>query len=270
MPPELFGLRDRVVVITGGLGQLGTEFARSAAAHGARVVVLDLDVDPSRRPAMPPELAGRFLYLAADVCDRASLEGALAAIERTWEAPYALINNAALDAPPDAPASENGPFEDYPKASWDRILEVNLGGPFLCAQVFGGRMAALGRGTIVNISSIYGVVSPDQRLYEYRRVGNVPFVKPVAYSASKSGLMNLTRYLATYWAGRGVRVNTLTLAGVFRGQDPAFLEAYIARMPMGRMADPSEYNGAVVFLCSDASKYMTGSNLVIDGGWTAW
>jgi NAD(P)-dependent dehydrogenase (short-subunit alcohol dehydrogenase family) len=270
VPPDTFNLNDRVVVVTGGMGQLGAQFSQTIAEHGGRVVVLDLDVAPAKRPSLSAATAGRVMYLAADICDRSQLERALAEIEREWESPFGLINNAAIDAPPDAPASENGPFEQYPLASWDRILEVNLGGTFQCCQVFGGRMAERGRGTIVNISSIYGVVSPDQRIYEYRRQNGEPFVKPVSYSVSKSGLLNLSRYLATYWAARGVRVNTLTLAGVFRSQDPAFLKEYCARMPMGRMAQPDEYNGAVVFLCSDASRYMTGSNLVIDGGWTAW
>jgi NAD(P)-dependent dehydrogenase (short-subunit alcohol dehydrogenase family) len=269
MIPELFALRDRVVVVTGGLGQLGTQFTRALAEHGARVAVLDLDVAPERRTLLPAALASRVMYVAADVRDRRQLEMALAAIETAWGPPYALINNAALDSPPDAPLSENGPFEEYSRESWDRVMEVNLAGVFHCCQVFGGRMAGQGAGAIVKISSIYGIVSPDQRLYEYRRKDGVPFIKPVGYAVSKSGLLNLTRYLATYWAGR-VRVNTLTLAGVFRSQDPAFLAQYCARMPAGRMAEPDEYNGAIVFLCSEASRYMTGSNLVIDGGWTAW
>jgi len=266
---DLYDVRDRVVVVTGGMGQLGAEFTRELASRGAKVAVLDVDVTAAKRPKLDASARDQVMYVAADIRVRPELENALAAIEKQWGAPHALVNNAALDSPPDAPASENGPFEDYPKESWDRVLDVNLTGTFLCCQVFGGRMAREGRGSIVNISSIYGMVSPNQQLYEYRRKDGAQFFKPVAYSASKSGLLNLTRYLATYWAPR-VRVNTLTLAGVFRSQDKAFLEEYTTRMPMGRMAEPDEYNGAIVFLCSDASKYMTGSNLVIDGGWTAW
>lgn len=270
MPADLFDVSKEIIIVTGAMGQLGHQFATTLVERGARVVVLDLDVTPAIRPEMPQGTEDRLLYVAADICDRAAVERALATIESHWGAPTGLINNAALDSPPNAPASENGPFESYSKSSWDRIMDVNVGGTFVCCQVFGGRMAQAGRGSIVNISSIYGMVSPDQRLYEYRAQAGVPFIKPVAYSASKSALMNLTRYLATYWARQGVRVNTLTLAGVFRNQDEQFLAGYTAKMPMGRMAQAHEYNGAVLFLCSGASGYMTGSNLVVDGGWTAW
>jgi NAD(P)-dependent dehydrogenase (short-subunit alcohol dehydrogenase family) len=149
-------------------------------------------------------------------------------------------------------------------------MSVNVTGVFVCCQVFGGAMAAAGRGSIVNVGSIYGLVSPDQRIYDYRARGGAPFFKPVAYSASKSALLNMTRYLATYWAPRHVRVNTVTFAGVYNGQDEEFLRGYTARVPLGRMARPDEYNGAIVFLMSDAASYMTGSNMIIDGGWTAW
>ncbi|MEW5724396.1 MAG: SDR family oxidoreductase, partial [Thermodesulfobacteriota bacterium] len=209
-------------------------------------------------------------YYQVDITRREELEAALADLKQAWGAPHGLVNNAALDSPPDAPPEENGPFETYPESSWDRIMAVNAKGVFLTCQVVGGAMAEAGRGSIVNVASIYGVLSPDQRLYEYRRRRGETFYKPVAYTASKSSLLGLTRYLATYWAPRGVRVNALVLAGVFNHQDPEFLKAYCAKVPLGRMARADEYNGAVVFLLSDASSYMTGSELVLDGGFTSW
>jgi NAD(P)-dependent dehydrogenase (short-subunit alcohol dehydrogenase family) len=264
MAADVFDLTGRVIVVTGGLGLLGRQFCAAVQARGGRAVALDLP--PGAGTASAPAAT----VVHADVRRRDALEAALATIRRELGEPHALINAAALDSPPDAPAGENGPFEDYPLESWNRVMDVNVTGLMLCCQVFGAAMAKAGRGSIVNVSSIYGLVSPDQRIYTYRAEGGAPFVKPVAYSASKSALLNLTRYLATYWAPNGVRVNTLTLAGVFNHQDPRFLEGYCSRIPVGRMARPDEYNGAVVFLCSDASGYMTGANLVMDGGWTAW
>jgi NAD(P)-dependent dehydrogenase (short-subunit alcohol dehydrogenase family) len=210
------------------------------------------------------------MFMTVDVTKRASIERALYEVNQRWGTPHALVNNAALDSPPNAPAEENGPFEDYPESSWDKVMQVNVKGVFLCSQVIGGQMAEAGRGSLINICSIYGIVSPDQRIYEYRRTASTTFFKPVAYSASKSALLNLTRYLATYWAGKNIRVNTLTFAGVANNQDEKFLEGYCAHVPLGRMAREDEYNGAVIFLISDASSYMTGSNMIIDGGWTAW
>jgi NAD(P)-dependent dehydrogenase (short-subunit alcohol dehydrogenase family) len=265
MSADPFDLTGRVVVVTGGLGQLGRQFAGALAARGARVAALDVASDAGAAP-----LPAGVRLVHADVRRRDSLEAALATIRNELGVPDALVNGAAIDSPPDAPAAENGPFEDYPLESWNRVMEVNVTGVMLCCQVFGAGMASAGRGSIVNIASIYGLVSPDQRIYAYRADADAPFIKPAVYSASKSALLNLSRYLATYWAPRGVRVNTLTLAGVYNAQDPRFLEAYCARIPIGRMARPDEYNGAVVFLCSDASAYMTGANMVVDGGWTAW
>jgi NAD(P)-dependent dehydrogenase (short-subunit alcohol dehydrogenase family) len=270
---SLFDLQGRVIVVTGALGQLGTQFCRALISHGAKVSGLDLaePESPKARDWLKAiNGAGAApLYIQGDVTDRASLQRAATEVSEKLGPVFGLINNAGLDSPPNAPIEENGPFETYPEGSWERVLEVNLTGPMLCCQVFGGTMARAGQGSIVNIGSIYGSLSPVQDIYAYRRQRNEAFFKPVAYSASKSGLINLTRYLATYWAPH-VRVNTLTLAGVAAGQDNEFLKGYLARMPMKRMAEPDEYNGAVVFLMSDAARYMTGSNLLIDGGWSAW
>ncbi len=263
MTKNPFDLSGRVVVVTGGNGQLGRAFTERLTAAGGRVAVLDRAVDrvAAGDAVMPVE---------ADVTSRASLEAALALIEGRFGTPDGLVNAAAIDAPPNAPAGENGPFETYPEASFDRVMQVNVKGVVLCCQVFGGAMAVAGRGSIVNIASIYGMVSPDQGLYEYRRQRGEEFYKPVAYSVSKSALYNLTRYLATYWGPQNVRVNTLTFAGVANNQAPEFLERYHRKVPLGRMADASECASTVQFLISDAASYMTGANLVVDGGFTAW
>ena len=272
MKKDIFDIRARIVVITGGLGQLGRQYVVALLDRGARVVVIDLPPDSGDSLDLISQLGGddHFYYFSADVTRRDSIVSVLKSIEKRWDVPHALINNAALDSPPDANLEENGPFETYPEESWDKVMNVNVKGVFLASQIFGGAMAKAGRGSIVNICSTYGIVSPDQRIYEYRKRHETPFIKPVAYSVSKSSLLNLTRYLATYWAKKGVRVNTITLGGVFNHQDEAFLKEYSTRVPLGRMAREDEYNGAIVFLISDASSYMTGSNLVIDGGWTAW
>ena len=204
-----------------------------------------------------------------DVTNRAAIEEATDEVVREFGHPHILVNAAALDSPPDAPPAEVGPVESYPEASFDEIMNVNVKGTFLSCQVIGARMAEAGRGSIVNISSIYGMLSPVQELYAFRRTEGQTFVKPIAYSVSKSALYNLTRYLATYWARSGVRVNTLTLAGVWDEQPQEFLDAYAARIPIGRMADAGEVVGPVAFLASDASSYVTGANLVVDGGCTA-
>ena len=272
MADNLLSVQDKIVVVTGGLGQIGRQFSLALVDNGAKVAIFDSQVNEQR-------VAERFgerhtdaglLFLPVDITQRSSIETGLEQVKATWDVPHALINNAGLDSPPDAPAEDTGPFESYPESSWDEVMRVNVKGVFLCCQVLGGQMAEAGRGSIINICSTYGMVSPDQRIYEYRRKGSAPFFKPVAYSASKSALFNLTRYLSTYWAGRNVRVNTLTLGGVFNNQDEEFLERFTARVPLGRMAREDEYNSAIIFMVSDGSSYMTGSNLVIDGGWTAW
>jgi NAD(P)-dependent dehydrogenase (short-subunit alcohol dehydrogenase family) len=268
---SLFDLGGRVVVVTGGLGQLGRQFSRALVQHSARVAILDILTDQARVKAALEAIGGedRVMALDADITSRASLERALKTIEARWQAPFGLVNNAALDSPPDAPAAENGPFETYPEASFDRVMDVNVKGTMLACQVFGEAMAQQREGSIVNVASIYGLVSPDQGLYDYRRAGGEPFYKPVAYAVSKSAIYNLSRYLAVYWGPAKVRVNTVTFAGVFNDQDPRFLEKYLPKVPLGRMADEADYNGTIVYLMADASSYMTGSNVVVDGGFTA-
>jgi NAD(P)-dependent dehydrogenase (short-subunit alcohol dehydrogenase family) len=270
----LFSVRDKVIVVTGGFGQIGAEFVRSLHERGARVAVTSRSevADPAARLGIDdPE--GRLLAITMDITDQASVDAGFDRVAAEWGVPTVVVNNAGLDTQPSAPPEVSGPFEEFPADVFREVVDTNLVGTFLVTQAAGRRMrdAGLG-GSIVNVGSIYGMVSPVQDIYAYKAEDTgIPFIKPVAYSAAKSGLYNLTRYCATYWGRAGIRVNTLTPSGVRRDtQDEKFQANYIARMPIGRMAEADEYNGALVFLASDASTYMTGSNLVVDGGWTAW
>lgn len=272
---DMFSVEGRIILITGGLGQIGAEFVREFHDRGARVAVASRSADDARLRALFPGAAesDRLFSVVMDITSKTSVTDAIAAVERHWGVPDVLINNAGLDTQPSAPPEVSGPFEDFPVEVFREVVDVNLVGTFLVTQAVGARMRAVGkRGSIINVGSIYGMVSPVQDIYAYKaEQTGVPFIKPVAYAAAKSGVYNLTRYCATYWGREGIRVNTLTPSGVRRdSQDAQFQENYIARMPIGRMAEADEFNGAVVFLASDASSYMTGSNLVIDGGWTAW
>ena len=260
MSDTLFSVKDRVVIVTGAAGKLGQAFTRSLAEAGARVAGIDV---------APVAESMSVKGFKCSITDGGELADMLAHLEADWGTPHGLVNAAAVDAPPNAPLEENGPFETYPRASWDRIMEINVTGMMLCCQVFGAAMAREGRGSIVNVASIYGMVSPDQALYQYRRDRGETFFKPITYSVSKSAVYNMTRYLAAYWGNRNVRVNTVTFGGVFANQEQAFLEGYRRKVPLGRMADLNEYNGVVRFLLSDAASYVTGSNLVADGGFTA-
>ena len=268
----LFSVADRVAVVTGGMGQLGVTYAAALIERGARVAVFDLAASPRvKNDAFTRGLANEtILAFQVDITDRRSVETAAAQVMQRRDVPHILVNNAALDSPPDAPPEEAGPFETYPLSSFDAVMDVNVRGSLIGCQVIGGAMAEKGRGSIINVSSVYGILSPCQDIYDFRRRRGEIFYKPAAYSVSKSAVLNLTRYLATYWARSGVRVNTLTPAGVFNNQPEAFLEAYCPRVPMGRMAQAHELCGALIFLASDASSYMTGANLVVDGGWSAW
>ncbi len=274
MNKPIFDIENRIVVVTGGLGQLGKQFSLSMVNSSARVAVIDqavgnVEIDEKISDAIDHE---RLMLINADITNRKSLEGALVKIKENWgEVPYGLVNNAALDSPPDAPPEETGPFEFFPEESWDRVMDVNVKGVLLSCQVFGKAMAESSGGSIINIGSTYGIVSPDHSIYEHTmNDGGPEFFKPVAYSASKSALLNLTRYIAVYWAKSGVRANTIALGGVFNNQDERFLGKYCSRVPMGRMANEDEYNGTIIYLISDASSYITGATIVLDGGLTAW
>ncbi|MDP3952692.1 SDR family oxidoreductase [Microbacterium sp.] len=271
----LFSVRDKIVVVTGGFGQIGAEFVRALHERGARVAVTSRSevTDPGARLGIAEANADSLIAIAMDITDQASVEAGFERIVREWGVPTVVVNNAGLDTQPSAPPEVSGPFENFPLEVFREVVDTNLVGTFLVTQVAGRHMRDADlSGSIINIGSIYGMVSPIQDIYAYKaEATGIPFIKPVAYSAAKSGLYNLTRYCATYWGRAGIRVNTLTPSGVRRDtQDATFQANYTERMPIGRMAEAHEFNGALVFLASDASGYMTGSNVVVDGGWTAW
>ncbi|MCK0976663.1 MULTISPECIES: SDR family oxidoreductase [Enterobacteriaceae] len=275
MEDTLFSVKDKVIIVTGGLGQLGAQYVKTLHERGAKVAALATRVDAARIDRVLGAIkdSDRLLCAEVNITDKASINRVLDSIEAKWGVPDGLVNNAGVDTQPSAPPEVSGPFEEFPEEVFREVVEVNLVGTFLMTQQVGKRMKQAGKGgSIINVGSIYGVVSPVQDIYSYKKEDTgIPFVKPVAYSAAKSGLYNFTRYCATYWGRDGIRVNTLTLSGVERSdQDPRFQKNYTNRIPIGRMAKAHEYNGAVVFLLSDASVYMTGSNVVVDGGWTAW
>lgn len=275
MEDTLFSVKDKVIIVTGGLGQLGAQYVKTLHERGAKVAALATRVDAARVDRVLGTIkdSDRLLCAEVNITDKASINRVLDSIEAKWGVPDGLVNNAGVDTQPSAPPEVSGPFEEFPEEVFREVVEVNLVGTFLMTQQVGKRMKQAGKGgSIINVGSIYGVVSPVQDIYSYKKEDTgIPFVKPVAYSAAKSGLYNFTRYCATYWGRDGIRVNTLTLSGVERSdQDPRFQKNYTLRIPIGRMAKAHEYNGAVVFLLSDASVYMTGSNVVVDGGWTAW
>jgi NAD(P)-dependent dehydrogenase (short-subunit alcohol dehydrogenase family) len=262
-------LQDRVVVLTGGGGLLGRNHSRALSCAGAHVVVADIDEDAANHVVSELHDA-EGMAVSMDITNPASIRQMVERVKQRFGRIDALVNNAAIDPKFD---SVNGgahthSFEEYPLELWRQSLDVNLTGAFLCTQAVAPSLLASGHGSVVNIASIYGIVGPDQRLYQ--QDGQQLQFKPVAYSVTKSALIGLTKYLATYWAGSNLRVNALTLGGVQAGHDADFVRRYSDRTPMGRMARPDEYGGALVFLLSDASSYMTGSNLVVDGGWTAW
>ncbi len=269
--PELFCLDGRVAIVTGGAGLLGAEFCRTLAEAGATVIVSDLDEKAARNVADAILQSG---YTARAACTnvteadsvKKTVDSALSAFGRL----DILVNSAALDPKfdPESERAHSGAFEDYPLALWQQALDVNLTGMFLACQAAVHPMLAQGSGTIINVASIYGVVSPDQRLYQHE--GQPPRFKPVYYTVTKSGVIGLTKYLAAYYAGKNIRVNTLTPGGVFNDHDDEFTQQYAARSIQGRMAEKDEMNGALLFLASDASSHMTGGNLIVDGGWTVW
>jgi 2-deoxy-D-gluconate 3-dehydrogenase len=273
---ELFDLTGRVAVVTGGAGLLGAQFCQTLAEAGASVVVADLNAQAGNRLARSFQERGcHAIPIECDVTDPDSVQRLVSKTLHAYGRLDILVNSAALDPKFDPGHQQadihqpgSGAFESFPLEAWDQALAVNLTGAFLCCQAAAQPMLAQGAGVIVNLSSIYGLAGPDQRLYQ--RLDGPPQYKPVYYSVTKAGILGLTRYLATYYAGKNIRVNALSPGGVYNGHDQSFVQAYSARAVLGRMAEKDEMNGALLFLVSDASAYMTGANLVVDGGWTAW
>lgn len=268
---DLFNLKDRVAVVTGGNGALGSEYAEAFIKSGAKVAVFDIKKENNPKIQKLIDEGKPVMAEIVDITKKNEVAAAYDKVVEKFGAPTILVNNAGLDSHPSAPAAQNGPFENYPEEVWDVMLDSHLKGMFFMSQFFIKKFREAGekRGSIINISSTYGIVSPDQSVYEFRRRGGEKYFKPVGYSVAKSGVLNFTRWLAEYAAPFGIRVNTLAPGGVYAGQDKEFIKEYEKRTPLGRMAEKIDYNGAVIFLASEASGYMTGSLLVVDGGWTA-
>jgi NAD(P)-dependent dehydrogenase (short-subunit alcohol dehydrogenase family) len=271
---EKFDLTGRVAVVTGGVGLLGSEFCRTLAEAGAAVAIVDLNESASQAVA-DSLTSGRYkaLALPTDITQPESVTTAVEKVISTFGRLDILVNSAALDPKFDPEAVNKGitpgAFEDYPLDLWNSALNVNLTGMFLTTQACVKPMIAQGKkGSIINICSTYGLNGPDQRIYV--KDGKRVAFKPIYYTVTKAGVMGFTKYLAAYYAETEIRVNALTPGGVFNNHEDYFVKNYSAKTILGRMARKDEMNGALLFLASDASSYMTGNNVVVDGGWTAW
>ena len=272
----MLDMQGQVIVITGGAGFLGRHFAAAVAEMGATPVLLDLDAGQVAE-AVQALAADGFTALGhhLDITDSTQVQETVARVAKYFGQITGLVNAAAFAMKnlQEAEGDFFAPFETYPRDLWQVSLDVNLTGTFLVTQAVGQVMKDGGGGSIVNIASDVAIISPDQRIYEpdaERGYAGVPFNTPAAYAVSKAGILSMTRYLATYWAKAGIRVNSISPAGVHREQDPAFVAELASRIPLGRMAEPQELKGAVVYLTSNASTFVTGANLVVDGGRTIW
>jgi 2-deoxy-D-gluconate 3-dehydrogenase len=271
---DKFNLKDKVAVVTGGVGLLGAEFCRTLAEAGAAVAVVDLNADAAAKVADGLTQSGyKSKGIPTDITKPDSVNGMVDSVLSAFGRLDVLVNSAALDPKfdPDAAARGIAPgaFEDYPLEQWNAAMNVNLTGMFLVTQACVKPMVAQGKkGSIINICSTYGLNGPDQRIYikDGKRVA----FKPVYYTTTKAGVMGFTKYLAAYYAGTEIRVNALTPGGVYNNHEEYFVKNYSAKTIMGRMAKKDEMNGALLFLASEASSYMTGNNVIVDGGWTAW
>ena len=271
---DKFDLSGRVAIVTGGVGLLGTEFCKTLAEAGAAVAVVDLNASASQETTDSLTNSGyKALAVSADITKPDSVNAMVEKIVSEFGRIDVLVNSAALDPKFDPDAAKKGiapgAFEDYPLDDWNAALNVNLTGTFLVTQACVNQMIAQGKkGSIINICSTYGLNGPDQSIYI--KDGERVAFKPVYYTVTKAGVMGFTKYLAAYYAGTEIRVNALTPGGVFNNHEEYFVKNYSAKTIIGRMAKKDEMNGALLFLASDASSYMTGNNVIVDGGWTAW
>lgn len=269
---DQFDLSGRTAIVTGGGGILGQGFCEVLAAHGANVAVFDVNEAAAAKTVEAIKQSAskaRTIAVACDVSSAGSVAAAVARVVKEFGGIDILHNNAATKT--GNLADFFAPFEEYTIDTWREIMGVNIDGMFLMAQAAGRQMLAQGRGgSIIQTASIYGVVAPDQRIYEGSQYLDRAINTPAVYSTSKAAVIGLTKYLAAYWGAHGIRVNTLTPGGVESGQNDVFSRKYSARVPLARMARADEMQSALLFLASDASSYMTGQNLVIDGGLTCW
>ena len=266
---KIFSLENKTAIVTGALGLIGKEHCKALSEAGANVVVAD--IDEVKCSEFAKTLSPQSFGASLDVTKPETIKNLRDKILKKFGHINILVNNAAINDMFENPkaASEQSKFENYPLELWQKSVDVNLTGVFLCSQILGSEMAKQKSGSIINIASTYGIAAPDQSLY-IKQDGTQSFFKPPAYSATKGAVIMFTKYLAAYWGKDGVRVNTLTPGGVENNQDEFFIEKYSSKTPLGRMANPYDYKGALIFLASDASSYMTGANLVVDGGWTCW
>jgi NAD(P)-dependent dehydrogenase (short-subunit alcohol dehydrogenase family) len=268
---SVFDVAGRVAVVTGALGLLGREHCEALCQAGARVVLTDLNADALGGFAqrLRETHGAETLAVPADITNAADVDALRDAVLARFDGIDVLVNNAAIDDKFGPGAAEESRFENYSLERFRRQLDVNVTGVFLGCQRLGSVMAERGRGSIINVASTYGLVAPNQDLYR-REDGTQAFWKGAAYPASKGAVLQMTRFLAAYWGERGVRVNALCPGGVEAGQDAYFRARYAERTPLKRMAAPGDYRGALLFLASEASAYMTGASLVVDGGFTIW
>lgn len=266
---ELFSLKNKTAIVTGAGGLLGKYHCLALAEAGANVIAADLDLKVTQ--SLAKEVGDNVFPIELDVTSKSSIEDLRDFAIDVFGSIDILVNNAAINDMFEDPkaAFEESKFENYSLQNWQSSVDVNLTGVFLCCQIIGFTMTEQGSGSIINIASTYGVVAPDQSLYR-NEDGNQIFYKPPAYSVTKAGVIAMTKYLASYWGKSNIRVNTLSPGGVENNQDSYFIKKYSQRAPLARMAQPNEYKGALIFLAGDSSSYMTGANLIVDGGWTAW